>query len=56
VMDADAVCFACGHTAFREIDLEKLKSLTAPNCLFVDGRHSFPRPAVTAAGFEYIVI
>lgn len=56
VKDADALCFACGHTVYRELDLKKLKAMTAGDCLFVDGRHSFPRQAVSAAGFEYIVI
>jgi UDP-N-acetyl-D-mannosaminuronic acid dehydrogenase len=56
VADADALCFACGHTIYREIDLGQLRAKTAPACLFVDGRHSFSRQAVTAAGFEYIVI
>jgi UDP-N-acetyl-D-mannosaminuronic acid dehydrogenase len=56
VKDADALCFACGHTAFRQIDLKQLKALTSGTCLFVDGRHSFSRQAVTTAGFEYIVI
>jgi nucleotide sugar dehydrogenase len=56
VKDADALCFACGHTVYREMDLGRLKAKTAATCLVVDGRHSFSRQTVTAAGFEYIVI
>jgi nucleotide sugar dehydrogenase len=56
VKDADALCFACGHSAFKTLDLKQLKSMTADDCLFVDGRHSFPRHAVTTAGFNYVVI
>jgi nucleotide sugar dehydrogenase len=56
VANADALCFACGHTVYRALDLALLKAKTAAKCLFVDGRHSFSRQSVTAAGFEYIVI
>jgi UDP-N-acetyl-D-mannosaminuronic acid dehydrogenase len=56
VKGADALCFACGHTAYRALDLKQLKAMTASACVFVDGRHSFPRQAVNAAGFDYIVI
>lgn len=56
VKGADALCFACGHTVYREMNLALLKTATSSPCLFVDGRHSFSRQAVTAAGFEYVSI
>ena len=53
---ANVLCFACGHTVYRAMDLGALRNKVPSPCLFVDGRHSFSRQAVTAAGFDYVTI
>jgi len=56
VEGAHVLCFACGHTAYRAMDLAELRARTQSPCLFVDGRHSFSRNAVESAGFTYLMI
>lgn len=54
--DCDVLCFACAHEKFRALDLDVLASLAKAPSLFVDGRHSFDRARVSAAGFHYLAI
>jgi dTDP-alpha-D-glucose dehydrogenase len=53
VKDADALVVLAGHREFHQIPLARLADLTAPGCVFLDGRNSFDPAAVRAAGFVY---
>jgi UDP-N-acetyl-D-mannosaminuronic acid dehydrogenase len=53
VKDADALVVLAGHREFHQIPLVRLADLTAPRCVFLDGRNSFDPAAVRAAGFVY---
>jgi UDP-N-acetyl-D-mannosaminuronic acid dehydrogenase len=53
VKDADALVVLAGHREFHQIPLTRLADLTAPKCVFLDGRNSFDPAAVRAAGFTY---
>ncbi|WP_082975552.1 nucleotide sugar dehydrogenase [Mycobacterium sp. 1245805.9] len=53
VKDADALVVLAGHREFHQIPLARLADLTAPGCVFLDGRNSFDPAAVRAAGFLY---
>jgi UDP-N-acetyl-D-mannosaminuronic acid dehydrogenase len=53
VKDADALVVLAGHREFHQIPLVRLAELTAPGCVFLDGRNSFDPAAVRAAGFVY---
>jgi UDP-N-acetyl-D-mannosaminuronic acid dehydrogenase len=53
VKDADALVVLAGHREFHQIPLVRLADLTAPGCVFLDGRNSFDPPAARAAGFVY---
>jgi UDP-N-acetyl-D-mannosaminuronate dehydrogenase len=53
IKDADAVVVLAGHREFHQVPLVRLADLTAPGCVFLDGRNSFDPAAVRAAGFVY---
>jgi len=53
---AHVLCFACGHKAYRQMDLTSLRQRVSAPCLFLDGRHSFQRDAIVTAGFDYQTI
>ncbi|BBZ76986.1 UDP-N-acetyl-D-mannosaminuronic acid dehydrogenase [Mycolicibacterium anyangense] len=53
VKDADALVVLAGHRQFHQVPLVRLADLTAPGCVFLDGRNSFDPAAVRAAGFAY---
>jgi UDP-N-acetyl-D-mannosaminuronic acid dehydrogenase len=53
VKDADALVVLAGHREFHQVPLARLADLTAPGCVFLDGRNSFDPAAVRAAGFAY---
>ena len=53
VKDADALVVLAGHREFHQIPLTRLRELTTPGCVFLDGRNSFDPAAVRAAGFVY---
>jgi dTDP-alpha-D-glucose dehydrogenase len=53
VESADALVVLAGHREFHQVPLARLAELTAPRCVFLDGRNSFDPAAVRAAGFVY---
>ncbi len=53
VEEADALVVLAGHRQFHQVPLVRLAELTAPGCVFLDGRNSFDPAAVRAAGFVY---
>jgi len=53
---ADCLVFLVDHLAFRNLDLTKLRKLTAQRCVLYDAKNIFESREVERAGFEYVAL
>ena len=53
VKDVDCIIIATAHNEFKEMDLNDIRSLTAKDSLFVDGRRVFNPESIQEIGFVF---
>jgi dTDP-alpha-D-glucose dehydrogenase len=50
---SDCLLVLCGHEEFHQFPKNTMKELTNKKCIFLDGRNSFNKKDIEAAGFTY---